>query len=55
MCYPQVRCVDKATGDMLVRYTMAAQSALLVMGQLVTACKAWPASLGAMSGVAWCW
>eukprot|EP00879_Flechtneria_rotunda_P013213 GHRR01013798.1.p1 GENE.GHRR01013798.1~~GHRR01013798.1.p1 ORF type:complete len:601 (+),score=261.64 GHRR01013798.1:382-2184(+) len=33
----QVRCVDKATGDMMVRYTMAAQEALILLQQLVHA------------------
>jgi hypothetical protein len=39
----QVRCVDKSTGDMMVRYTMAAQSALDLLRQLLTACRAYAA------------
>lgn len=35
----QVRCVDKATGDMMVRYTMAAQSALDLLQQLLLTCS----------------
>ncbi|WIA14201.1 hypothetical protein OEZ85_002740 [Tetradesmus obliquus] len=38
----QVRCVDKGTGDMLVRYTMAAQGALVVLRQLLAACRVEP-------------
>ncbi|KAF8061288.1 hypothetical protein HT031_004378 [Scenedesmus sp. PABB004] len=47
----QVRCVDKATGDMLVRYSMAAASALLVLGQLLAACGAEPGGAAAAAGV----
>lgn len=39
----QVRCVDKSTGDMMVRYTMAAQSALDLLRQLLTTCRAYAA------------
>lgn len=35
----QVRCVDKATGEMMVRYTMAAQSALDLLRQLLHTCS----------------
>eukprot|EP00775_Hariotina_reticulata_P008895 gene8895-9072_t len=35
----QVRCVDRATGDMMVRHMMAAQSALAVLLQLVVSCR----------------
>jgi len=35
----QVRCVDKSTGDMMVRYTMAAQSALELLRQLLFTCR----------------
>jgi hypothetical protein len=34
--------VDKGTGDMLVRYTMAAQGALVVLRQLLAACRVEP-------------
>jgi hypothetical protein len=37
----QVRCVDKSTGDMMVRYTMAAQSALDLLRQLLMTCRAY--------------
>jgi hypothetical protein len=39
----QVRCVDKSTGDMMVRYTMAAQSALDLLRQLLLTCRAYAA------------
>jgi hypothetical protein len=35
----QVRCVDRATGDMMVRHMMAAQSALAVLVELVVSCR----------------
>lgn len=34
--------MDKGTGDMLVRYTMAAQGALVVLRQLLAACRVEP-------------
>lgn len=33
--------MDKVTGDMMVRYTMAAQSALELMKQLLATCRAY--------------
>jgi hypothetical protein len=42
LLFLQVRCVDKGTGDMLVRYTMAAQGALVVLRQLLAACRVEP-------------
>jgi hypothetical protein len=33
--------VDKVTGDMMVRYTMAAQSALELLKQLLATCRAY--------------
>jgi hypothetical protein len=44
LLFLQVRCVDKGTGDMLVRYTMAAQGALVVLRQLLAACRVEPGS-----------
>lgn len=33
--------MDKVTGDMMVRYTMAAQSALELLKQLLSTCRAY--------------
>lgn len=46
----QVRCVDKTTGDMMVRYTMAAQSSVDLLRQLLTSCRAFAAATPLGSG-----
>lgn len=44
--------MDKATGDMMVRYTMAAQSALVLLRQLLQSCCSAPAAGCGASGTA---
>lgn len=51
--------MDKVTGDMMVRYTVAAESALAVLQQLLTACQAGqtaqnPAVVKATGKLAYC-